>query len=162
MSSLSNQSTTFNAITGAKEATGRRDYSNPFTKKQFLVVDCVPEMQRAMSMTLQSFGAEKVEYAGKASDALVKLMRYDFDVVLCDYDLGGGSDGLYLYEEAKERNLLKQSCVFMIVSGERRAAKVLSAAELAPDGYLLKPFTGEELAKRLEVAMRRRDAFKVV
>lgn len=162
MSSLSNQSTTFNAITGAKEATGRRDYSNPFAKKQFLVVDCVPEMQRAMSMTLQSFGAEKVEYAGKASDALVKLMRYDFDVVLCDYDLGSGSDGLYLYEEAKERNLLKQSCVFMIVSGERRAAKVLSAAELAPDGYLLKPFTGEELAKRLEVAMRRRDAFKVV
>ena len=88
MSSLSNQSTTFNAITGAKEATGRRDYSNPFAKKQFLVVDCVPEMQRAMSMTLQSFGAEKVEYAGKASDALVKLMRYDFDVVLCDYDSG--------------------------------------------------------------------------
>jgi tetratricopeptide (TPR) repeat protein len=162
MSSLSSQSTTFNAVTGAKEASGRRDYSNPFAKKQFLVVDCVPEMQRAMSMTLQSFGAEKVEYAGKPGDALVKLMRYDFDVVLCDYDLGGGSDGLYLYEEAKERNLLKQSCVFMIVSGERRAAKVLSAAELAPDGYLLKPFTGEELAKRLEVAMRRRDAFKVV
>ena len=93
MSSLSNQSTTFNAITSAKEATGRRDYSNPFAKKQFLVVDCVPEMQRAMSMTLQSFGAEKVEYAGKASDALVKLMRYDFDVVLCDYDLGVVSDG---------------------------------------------------------------------
>ncbi len=161
MSQQPRESTTFHAITGQREA-GRVEYGNPFAKKMYLVVDSVPEMQRAMAMTLNSFGAEKVEYAGKPSDALVKLMRYDFDVVLCDYDLGTGNDGLYLYEEAKERNLLKQSCVFMIVSGERRAAKVISAAELAPDGYLLKPFTGVELGRRLEMAMRRREAFKVV
>ncbi|WP_174873697.1 tetratricopeptide repeat protein [Vogesella oryzae] len=162
MSQQPRPSTTFHAITGQRDPAGRQEYSNPFAKKMFLVVDSVPEMQRAMAMTLNSFGAEKVEYAGKASDALVKMMRYDFDVVLCDYDLGTGNDGLYLYEEAKERNLLKQSCVFMIVSGERRAAKVVSAAELAPDGYLLKPFTGDELGRRLEVAMRRRAAFAVV
>ncbi|SCK10625.1 tetratricopeptide repeat protein [Vogesella sp. LIG4] len=160
MSQQPRQSTTFHAIAGRE--TARTEYSNPFAKKMYLVVDSVPEMQRAMAMTLNSFGGEKVEYAGKASDALVKLMRYDFDVVLCDYDLGTGNDGLYLYEEARARNLLKQSCVFMIVSGERRAAKVISAAELAPDGYLLKPFTGVELGRRLEVAMRRREAFKVV
>jgi len=139
-----------------------KEYSNPYARKQFLIVDSVPEMLRALAMTLASFGAEKVEYAGKAGDALVKLMRYDFDVVLCDFDLGNGNDGLYLLEEAKERNLLKQSCVFMIVSGERRAAKVISAAELVPDDYLLKPFTGEVLAERLERAMRRRDAFRFV
>lgn len=162
MSEMSRQTTTFNAITSAQKSKHHKEYVNPYAKKQFLIVDSVPEMQRALSMTLASFGAEKVEYAGKASDALVKLMRYDFDVVLCDFDLGGGSDGLYLLEEAKERNLLKQSCVFMIISGERRAARVISAAELAPDDYLLKPFTGEVLAARLERAMRRRDAFRIV
>ena len=155
-------SSTFNAITSVQKSRHHKEYSNPYAKKQFLIVDSVPEMQRALAMTLASFGAEKVEYAGKASDALVKLMRYDFDVVLCDFDLGTGNDGLYLLEEAKERNLLKQSCVFMIVSGERRAAKVISAAELVPDDYLLKPFTGEVLAERLERAMRRRDAFRFV
>lgn len=161
MSELS-QSSTFNAITSVQKSKNHKEYNNPYAKKHFLIVDSVPEMQRAMAMTLTSFGAEKVEYASKASDALVKLMRYEFDVVLCDFDLGGSSDGLYLLEEAKERNLLKQSCVFMIVSGERRAAKVISAAELVPDDYLLKPFTGEILSERLERAMRRRDAFRIV
>jgi CheY-like chemotaxis protein/Flp pilus assembly protein TadD len=140
----------------------QQDYADPYSRRLFLVVDSVPEMQRALAMTLSSFGAEKVEYASKASDALAKMSRYEFDVVLCDYDLGNGYDGLYLFEEVKERNLIKQSCVFMIVTGERRSQRVISAAELAPDDYLLKPFTGEVLAQRLGKAMRKRAAFRAI
>jgi CheY-like chemotaxis protein len=149
---------------GMPAETGLRDedYRDPYAKRLFLVVDSVPEMQRALAMTLSSFGAEKVEYANKASDALAKMGRHEFDVVLCDYDLGNGYDGLYLFEEVKERNLIKQSCVFMIVTGERRAQRVISAAELAPDDYLLKPFTGEVLAQRLGKAMRKREAFRPI
>ncbi|AXK38700.1 response regulator [Crenobacter cavernae] len=145
-----------------RDAAAEKARRNPYAHRLFLVIDSVPEMQRALAMTLASFGADKVEYASRASDALAKLSKYDFDVVLCDYDLGNGYDGLYLFEEVKERNLIKQSCVFMIVTGERRAPRVISAAELVPDDYLLKPFTGEVLRLRLERAMRRREAFKVV
>ncbi|MBP4052250.1 response regulator [Chromobacterium violaceum] len=137
-------------------------YDNPYAKRLFLIIDSLPQMQRALAMTLSSFGANTVEYASKASDALAKMAKYEFDVVLCDYDLGNGYDGLYLFEEIRERNLLKQSCVFMIVTGERRAQRVISAAELAPDDYLLKPFTGEVLRDRLERAMRKREAFRLV
>jgi len=147
---------------GGSETRSESGYADPYSRRLFLVVDSVPEMQRALSMTLASFGAEKVEYASKASDALAKMGRYEFDVVLCDYDLGNGYDGLYLFEEVKERNLIKQSCVFMIVTGERRAQRVISAAELAPDDYLLKPFTGEVLAQRLGKAMRKREAFRAI
>ncbi|GGY09594.1 tetratricopeptide repeat-containing response regulator [Paludibacterium paludis] len=136
--------------------------ADPFARKLFLVVDSVPEMQRALAMTLSSFGVDKVEFASKAGDALAKMSRFEFDVVLCDYDLGNGYDGLYLFEEVKERNLVKQSCVFMIVTGERRSQRVISAAELAPDDYLLKPFTGEVLSQRLAKAIRRRAAFRLV
>ena len=135
---------------------------NPYARKLFLIIDNVPDMQRAISMTLATFGANKVEYANRASDALAKLARFDFDVVLCDYDLGNDYDGLYLFQEAKERNLLKPSSVFMIITAEARVERVISAAELAPDGYLLKPFTGEKLRQRLDKAMRKRDAFKTV
>ncbi|UTH75879.1 tetratricopeptide repeat-containing response regulator [Chromobacterium sp. IIBBL 290-4] len=143
-------------------AVPQRNYDDPYAKRLFLIIDSLPQMQRALSMTLSSFGANMVEFAGKPSDALAKMAKYDFDVVLCDYDLGNGYDGLYLFEEVRERNLLKQSCVFMIVTGERRAQRVISAAELAPDDYLLKPFTGEVLRERLERAMRKREAFRLV
>ncbi len=140
----------------------QRGYDNPYAKRLFLIIDSLPQMQRAMAMTLSSFGANSVEYASKPSDALAKMAKYEFDVVLCDYDLGNGYDGLYLFEEIRARNLLKQSCVFMIVTGERRSQRVVSAAELVPDDYLLKPFTGEVLRARLERAMRKREAFRLV
>ncbi|POZ60857.1 response regulator [Chromobacterium alticapitis] len=143
-------------------AAPQRNYDNPYAKRLFLIIDSLPQMQRALAMTLSSFGANTVEYASRPADALAKMAKFEFDVVLCDYDLGNGYDGLYLFEEIKTRNLLKQSCVFMIVTGERRTQRVISAAELAPDDYLLKPFTGEVLRARLERAMRKREAFKLV
>ena len=45
---------------------------NPYARKLFLIIDNVPDMQRAISMTLATFGANKVEYANRASDALAK------------------------------------------------------------------------------------------
>ena len=152
----------YQSISSVKAAKIAPRDDNLYAKKLFLIIDNVPEMQRAVSMTLSTFGANKVEYATRISDAFNKLGRFDFDVVLCDYDLGNGDDGLHLLEEIRERNLIKQSCVFMIVTAEARIERVVSAAELSPDAYLLKPFTGEQLRVRLERAMRRRDALRVV
>ena len=45
----------------------------------------------------------------------------------------------------------------MIVTAEcRRAQNVIGAVEQAPDDYLLKPFTGEALSKRLDKAIRKK------
>lgn len=140
----------------------RMDDQNPYSSKLVLIIDGVPEMQRAMAMTLSSFGANKVEFASRAGDALSKLSKFDVDIILCDYDLGNGYDGLHLLNEIREKNLIKQSCVFIIVTNERRAQRVISAAELTPDAYLLKPFTGEQLRLRLERAMERKSAMQCV
>lgn len=39
----------------------------------------------------------------RAGDALSKLGRFDVDIILCDYDLGNGYDGLHLLAEIKEK-----------------------------------------------------------
>lgn len=121
-----------------------------YETKRFLVIDAVQEMRSAMNATLSSFGVTKIEYSHRATEAIGMVKRGDYDVILCDFDLGHGYDGLHLLEELKHRNLIKPSAIFMIVTGERRSRMVISAAELAPDDYLLKPFTGEELKQRLD------------
>lgn len=83
MSALPPESTSLQSLVGQRDPREpRNDYQNPFAKRLFLVIDSVPEMQRALAMTLASFGAEKVEYASKAADALAKMSRFEFDVVL--------------------------------------------------------------------------------
>ena len=46
--------------------------------------------------------------------------------------------------------MIKSATIFMMVTAERSYEKVVSAVELAPDDYLIKPFSGEVLRTRLE------------
>ncbi|GLR12497.1 response regulator [Chitinimonas prasina] len=133
-----------------------------YSAKRFMVIDAVQEMRAAMNNTLSTFGVTKVEYAHRATEAIGMIKRGDYDVILCDFDLGHGYDGLHLLEELKLRNLIKPSAVFMIVTGERRSRMVISAAELAPDDYLLKPFTGEELKQRLDRIYNKKVEFEAL
>lgn len=133
-----------------------------FSKLMILVVDAVPDMRAAMSMTLASFGANRIEFAGRVSEAIGRIRRTQYDVILADYRLTHDYDGVHLFEEAKKYNLLKQSCVFVVVTSERRSQMVMGAVELAPDDYLIKPFSGQVLAERLEKAIRKKKEFECV
>ena len=155
-----------NALTEIAQRNGALSARAPlqvdYAKLLFLVADPVNEMRGAMTMTLSSMGANKVEFATRVGDALSRVQRHDVDIILCEYDLEHSADGLHLLEEIKLRNLCKQSMVFIIVTGERRAQNVIGAVELAPDDYLLKPFTGEALSKRLDKAIRKKQEFRCV
>lgn len=144
------------------ESTRRQPVQVDYSRLLFLVVDPAKEMRGAMTMTLSSMGANKVEFATRIGDALSRIQKSDIDIILCEYDLEHSADGLHLLEEIKQRNLCKQSTVFMIVTAERRAQNVIGAVEQAPDDYLLKPFTGEALSKRLDKAIRKKQEFRCV
>lgn len=132
------------------------------TGQRCLVVDAVPDMRNVLSSSLTSFGADRIEQVGKATQALGQMRRIGYDIVLSEYDLGHGQDGLFLFEEAKRYGLIKASCIFIIVTGERRAQKVMSAAELVPDAIVLKPFTNETLMMRLAKALWRKQRLRPI
>lgn len=129
---------------------------------KFLVVDSVPDMRAATCTQLTNFGAGHVANVGRSVDALRLIRQHEFDVILSEYDLGNGFDGLYLFEEARRHALLKASCVFIILTAERRATRVIGAAELAPDAIVLKPYTGETLYSKLTRALRRKARFRPI
>lgn len=126
------------------------------SRLNFLVVDSIPDMRAATCSLLTGFGAGRVDYTGRASDAIGMMRRGEYDVILSEFDLGTGFDGLYLFEEARRHGILKASCVFVIVTAERRATRVIGAAELAPDAIVLKPYNGEMLYGKLIRAIRRK------
>ena len=59
--------------------------------------------------------------------------------------------------------LVKYSQTFFMVTAERSYENVASVAEYVPDDYLLKPFTSDELEKRLVLSMEKKlDVRKVL
>ncbi|MDP1897107.1 MAG: response regulator, partial [Sulfurimicrobium sp.] len=119
-----------------------------FKDKTFLVIDDIIGVRSSMRITITTFGGVKVDMAANAADAINKIEHRNYDIILCDYSLGDAKDGQQLLEELKRRRLIRNTTVFMMVTAERGYEKVVSAVELAPDDYLIKPFSGEVLRSR--------------
>jgi CheY-like chemotaxis protein len=129
------------------------DYRN----KRVLIVDDQRAFQIMLKTMLINFGAKDVTHVGSAEDAL-KLCRNDsFDLLLVDYNLGSGINGRQLFEALKMDNLLPIHTVFFLVTGDNSKAIVLSAIQMTPDDYLMKPFSQNELNLRIQKAFNKKD-----
>lgn len=127
-----------------------------------LVVDDYPGMRNALRLTLSNFGVTKIQVSANAAEALFQIRNKPYDFILCDYNLGDGRDGQQLLEELRHGNLIPLETVFMMVTAETFYEKVVATAELAPDDYMIKPFSPEVLRSRLESILLRKRAFRQV
>ncbi|MCE5180692.1 MAG: response regulator [Betaproteobacteria bacterium] len=143
----------------AKAAATDSGETTNFQEKYFLVIDDASGMRSSMRTTISTMGGVRIDMAGNGIEAINRLEQRSYDIILCDYDLGGGKDGQQLLEEIKHRRLVKNSTIFMMVTAERSYEKVVSAVELAPDDYLIKPFAGQVLLLRLERLAKKKTYF---
>lgn len=125
------------------------------SRKRVLVVDDHPGMLNTLRRALEMCGISGAHAVRNAHEAVARLRNMRYDIVLADFDLGPGPDGQQLLEHCRAENLLVPSAIFVMVTAERAYDRVMSAAEAAPDDYLVKPFTEETLRLRLVRALER-------
>jgi tetratricopeptide (TPR) repeat protein len=128
--------------------------------KHGLLIDDVPEMRNNMRAQLAAAGLEKCDTARNVKEAVDRITQRRFDLIICDYHLGQGADGQQLLELVRRRQLLPLSSAFLMVTGETAYEQVATAAEYAPDDYLIKPFTSATLATRLGRILEKKEALR--
>ena len=128
----------------------------------YLVVDDFVGVRQLLRESLRSLGARNIDQAASGGEAVALLARTRYDVVLCDFNLGEGKNGQQVLEEARLRNLLLPSSVWMMVSAEKSVESVMGAAEHQPDAYLVKPITEGVLLTRLNRAWHRKQVFRPI
>ena len=133
-----------------------------FEDKRVLIIDDVAGVRSSIRAILGNFGVVFSEMAGTANDAIRRLQAKSYDIIICDYFLGDGSDGQQLLEQLRHNKLISLSTIFIMVTAERVYEKVVSAVELAPDDYLVKPFTADMLKSRLERVILKKRAFSAI
>ena len=128
-----------------------------------LIVDPSQGMRGSLQNMLNQAGITRIESAVNASTAIKQLARRAYDIIFCEYDLGGpsgdGQDGQQLLEDLRHHRLLSPWAIFIMLTSEAVYGKVIGAAELAPTDYVLKPFTSESLGARIARAVERRAVF---
>ena len=126
-----------------------------YKTKKALVIDDYPSMRSAFKMALASFGMTKVDLAATGSEAVMRVRGTNYDVIISDYNLGEGRDGQQVLEEMRHRNLISLETAFLMVTAESIYERVVAAAELAPDDYLIKPVPSGVLMAHLNTLIRR-------
>jgi tetratricopeptide (TPR) repeat protein len=137
---------------------GQHDWSG----QRCLVVDDFIGVRQLLRESLRSLGVKHIDLASNGAEAMTLLAKTPYQVVLCDYHLGEGKNGQQLLEEARIRQLLLPSCLWLMVSAEKSVEAVMGAAEHQPDAYLLKPITEGVLLTRLNRVWQKKQVFQAI
>lgn len=132
------------------------------TQIRVLIADQQSSVRTWLRTQLALIGIQQASMAANATDLLRHCKNGGFDVVLCDHHLDNQKDGVELLEDLRYQSLLPLSSVFMIVTGERTYKRVISAVEFAPDDYLIKPFSANDLSHRVMAALMKKQILKDV
>jgi len=131
--------------------------SQNFRNKAVLVVDDFQNMRSTLKRMLQSIGVDEVDLAANGREALERMAHRNYDIVLCDYNLGDERDGQQVLEEAKYHRMIGPATIFVMITAENTMEMVMGAIECRPDDYLAKPFNKDLLKKRLERLLEKKD-----
>jgi tetratricopeptide (TPR) repeat protein len=146
------------ATAAATAAANQADWAG----KNYLVIDDFAGIRQLLRESLRSLGAKNIDQASSGGEAMGMLARIRYDVVLCDYNLGEGKNGQQVLEEARVRNLVNPSTMWLMVSAEKSVESVMGAAEHQPDAYLIKPITEGVLLTRLNRVWHRKQVFRMI
>lgn len=122
------------------------------TQLRVMIVEDNDRVRQLMKDVLQRLNVLQVYEYREAEKALQFLGRsYDYvDVVLCDLVLENGMSGLDLLERIRSCNI---DVSFLMISGKADKNAIETAKNLNINGYILKPFSAEQIEVKLRVLM---------
>lgn len=118
---------------------------------KILIIEDETELMEVIRQSLEKENF-LVESASDYHNALDKVISFDYDCILLDIMLPGGS-GLDILQELK--NLDKSDNV-IIISAKDSLEDKLTGLDLGADDYLTKPFHIAELNARIKSVLRRK------
>ena len=115
-----------------------------------------------MHYALEQLGFKNMDYVDRPSSALVAMQERDYDGIICSYSLRSEQGGYFLLEQLNAEQSLPLTSAFIFTSADTSSEVVHAILELQPDEFIAKPFSVNELDKRLSRVLARKKALKNV
>ena len=119
-------------------------------KNKVLIVDDEPRLLRLVKINLQASGYETDE-ATSGQQALDKMGQSPYDLIILDIMLSGAMDGFEVCRKIRE---FSDVPVIMLTSKARGEDRI-HGFDVGADDYLTKPFSADELVRRVRAILRR-------
>ena len=123
---------------------------------RIMIVEDEVIIAREIRMILERLGYEVTSISNSGEQAVARADRENPDVILMDINLKGSMDGIEAAGIIRER--LAVPVIYVTASAEDR--KLDRAKQTTPAGYILKPFTDQDLKVTLEIALHVSAAYR--
>jgi len=123
-----------------------------------LIIDPNAAMRKILQEILVQCGITKIDHATNSTGAMRFLKENVYHLILSEHTLGDGQDGQQLLEDLRQNKIMPLWTLFIMVAAERNVSRVVSTTELAPNDYILKPFSADVLLDRIMAAFEKQDA----
>lgn len=115
-----------------------------------LVVEPSATLRRAVRNALRAIGVEEIVEVGDGTQALT-LGDSSVDLVITEWTLPGLA-GIGLIQRLKQNPETSRAPVLMLTARNRKH-DVLEAIQAGASGYLLKPFTADQIKQSIEALL---------
>lgn len=122
------------------------------TNPRILLVEDEAVVALSEQFMLETLGYEVTCVASTGEEAIEAASRDKPDLVLMDVRLRSGMDGIEAAQEIRRR--IGTPVVFITALGDENVRR--RAAAMGHAGYVLKPFTAEELKHHVDAALKSR------
>jgi two-component system chemotaxis response regulator CheY len=113
-----------------------------------LIVDDYTTMLRILRNLLRQLELNNVDEAQNGEEALFKLRKETFDLVISDWNMTPMT-GLDLLRQVRADARLKR-IPFIMVTAESKTENVITAKQAGVSNYIVKPFNAETLRMKIE------------
>ena len=103
------------------------------TQAKILVIDDFQGMRTMLRDFVKAMGVTQVDTAANGREALSQLRSHRYNIVICDFNLGQGQNGQQVLDEARMRDYIGVSTIWVMVTAEKTTDMVMGAAEVKPD-----------------------------
>lgn len=125
-----------------------------------LIADRNPSAQKPLKDELNSLGVRNIDVASDVSD-LMKLCSRGYDFIFIDSLLSDKRSTSSILEELAKVKRPKKEVVF-VISNDRSSSFLQSLIEYEPDEYIIKPYSTEDLSRKVTRAAQKRKALGIV
>ncbi len=120
-------------------------------KRRILVVEDDPMVSQVIAQTLLRLGYDVIAVVASGDDAVSQAFAMSPDLVLMDVGLRGTIDGA----EAARQIRLSAGKPVVFLTAQHEPAVLRRIKEAEPYGFVLKPFSQEQLNVQIELALHR-------
>ncbi len=130
-----------------------------YQNMRFLIVDNIKPSQDILKQFVMRLTNRQVDSTHYAQDVASICQKKSYDVILLGYDLGvNQKNGQQILEELRVNGYINRHCIIILITAEISQEMVLAALEHKPDHYLCKPYTLNQLNKRLNSCLHKKKA----